>query len=543
MMVYQDSAQLNFPKEKVVSCYADHSQIAKLKRGESGAYPDIKRAIKQALLRVAEEQVNVGLSRLQLQPGVENGDYIKGCVPEPSTISAGERPLDDAQSQGSPIPNPLGETADVLHDKDVVSIPSTPATDDRESGSKGQNKQAISDPTVISPSMHVMSRDDEQLPEGDMEALKISIPRATDRWDALASPTEKGNLEKGMSGATEPLSRSELCSASREGDVEKVRSLLAQGCSVHESSEDLVDHERDAFLLAALNGRLDVLKLLLEHNCDVSKRDRDGRTALHLICRDPEIKPKPVIESLVILLLDHGVPLEAKNRCRATALSASAYNGKISIAECLLDHGADIHCANNDGFTTLHLAAQEGHHEVVALLISKDAPLEARTLKFSFTPLHLPCLVDNGSAKSARLLLEAGADKEAVSGCYSWRALHLAAVQGSLEVLNELQAFEAEIDAPARNDWRALHSAKARGNWRIIEALLAKGANPLLKNSDGDRPSQVYWFSNFNISPEDKEKCRKLLKDAEKAWKEKEKQRLKESGAGSFTRFIAGLNI
>ena len=170
MMVYQDSAQLNFPKEKVVSCYADHSQIAKLKRGESGAYPDIKRAIKQALLRVAEEQVNVELSRLQLQPGVKavgeersrhNGDYFKGSVPQPSTVPAGKSRLDDAQSQGSPIPEPPGETADFLHDKDVVSTPGPPASDDVEHGSKVQNKQAISDPTKISPRTQVMSRDEE----------------------------------------------------------------------------------------------------------------------------------------------------------------------------------------------------------------------------------------------------------------------------------------------------------------------------------------------------------------------------------------------
>lgn len=565
MMVYQDSAQLNFPKEKVVSCYADHSQIAKLKRGESGAYPDIKRAIKQALLRVAEEQVNVELSRLQLQPGVKavgeersrhNGDYFKGSVPQPSTVPAGKSRLDDAQSQGSPIPEPPGETADFLHDKDVVSTPGPPASDDVEHGSKVQNKQAISDPTKISPSTQVMSRDEEELPEGDIEALKVPIPRATDRWDALSSPTEKQSLENAVSRATEPPSRSELCSASQEGDVEKVRSLLAQGCSIHESSEDLVDYVRDAFLLAARNRRLDVLKLLIQHNCDVSKRTLNGNTALHLISFDPEIKSKPIIESLVILLLDHGVPLEGKNVKGATALLLSAYESKISIAECLLDHGADISSTDNDGFTALHLAVHEGHHEVVALLLSKGAdisssnndgytalhwaaknghheavalllskgaPLEARTIKFSYTPIHLLCSAHNGSGKIARLLLEAGIDKEAVSGFKSQRALHMAALKGKLEVLNELLVFGVEIDAPADYDWRALHYAKFWGHWRIIGALLAGGANPCLKNDHGDRPSEVSWSQKATISPEDKEKCLKLLEDAEKAWKEKER--------------------
>lgn len=115
MVVYQDSAQLNFPREKMISCHADHSQIAKLRRGESTAYPDIKRAIKQALLRVAEEQANIRVSRLQLHSGLQavieersrhNVDYIKGSGPEQTPVPAGKSPLDDAQSQGSSISEP-----------------------------------------------------------------------------------------------------------------------------------------------------------------------------------------------------------------------------------------------------------------------------------------------------------------------------------------------------------------------------------------------------------------------------------------------------
>ena len=112
MMVRKDSAQLNFPKEKMVSCHADHSQMAKLKRGESGAYPDIKRAIKEALLHVAEDQANVGLSRLQLQSGAKavveghwrhNEDDIHGSRQERPPFLAVKPSPDDAQSQGSSI--------------------------------------------------------------------------------------------------------------------------------------------------------------------------------------------------------------------------------------------------------------------------------------------------------------------------------------------------------------------------------------------------------------------------------------------------------
>ncbi|KAL8732870.1 MAG: hypothetical protein Q9166_002471 [cf. Caloplaca sp. 2 TL-2023] len=54
MMVSLDSARIWYPGEKLIACDTDHSQIAKLKRGESGIYPDIKRAIKKAMLSVGD---------------------------------------------------------------------------------------------------------------------------------------------------------------------------------------------------------------------------------------------------------------------------------------------------------------------------------------------------------------------------------------------------------------------------------------------------------------------------------------------------------
>ena len=358
---------------------------------------------------------------------------------------------------------------------------------------------------------------------------------------------------------------------------------MIQGCSIHESSENLVDLEKDAFLLAARNGRLDALKVLLEYDCDASKRTLTNRsTALHLISYDPEIKPKPVIESSVILLLDHGVPLEARNAPGNTPLLSSACNGKISIAEFLLDNGADIHSTDNDGHTALHCAAWnghyeigalliskganiqaadnygntalhhaagKGHYEVVALLISKGACLETRIKVNPYTPLHCSCLADNGSGESAKVLLQAGADKEATLGYSLYGPLHLAAQSGNLGVVNELLAFGVEIDAASISDWRALHCAKNGGHWRIIEALLAKGADPMLETNRGSRPSQVDFNTDAKIPQGDRQKCLKLLEDAEDVWfkqrrkeKEKRRQARKDQGMGPISRFIAGLN-
>ena len=54
MMVTLDSARQWLPREKLVACNADHTQIAKLKRGENSIYPSVKFAIKQAMLSAGD---------------------------------------------------------------------------------------------------------------------------------------------------------------------------------------------------------------------------------------------------------------------------------------------------------------------------------------------------------------------------------------------------------------------------------------------------------------------------------------------------------
>lgn len=54
MMVSLDSARQWYPREQLVACNADHSQIAKLKRGENSIYPSVRWAINKALLSAGD---------------------------------------------------------------------------------------------------------------------------------------------------------------------------------------------------------------------------------------------------------------------------------------------------------------------------------------------------------------------------------------------------------------------------------------------------------------------------------------------------------
>lgn len=78
MMVPLDSARQYYPKEKLVACDADHTQISKLKRGESSIYPSVRWVIKHAVLSAAEEQATAELSKLQIpfETGYQSPDAL-----------------------------------------------------------------------------------------------------------------------------------------------------------------------------------------------------------------------------------------------------------------------------------------------------------------------------------------------------------------------------------------------------------------------------------------------------------------------------------
>ena len=251
---------------------------------------------------------------------------------------------------------------------------------------------------------------------------------------------------------------------------------------------------------------------------------------LHLASTKTEGQ-QPATESFAEPLIQSGAPLEVQNSAGRTPLATSAMKGIYPNAKCFVAHGADIRTRDNDDLMPLHRAAHGDHHKIVALLVSKGAPLEARASKSQYTPLHYTALTATTSGESTKLLLQAGADKEAISGYYSRRAIHMAAVVGNIQGTNELIAFGAALDAPSLNNWRALHLAKHFGHWQVVEKLLQGGADPFATcnpqsiafgfGKTGDRPSKIGFTVESKVSDADKERCQKLLKDAEAAQPQK----------------------
>lgn len=144
----------------------------------------------------------------------------------------------------------------------------------------------------------------------------------------------------------------------------------------------------------------------------------------------------------------------------------------------LLAAGAepDIHeaCCLGDAARVRDLATQQPAllHEPAS-----DGPL----------PLHLAAHF--GQREIAKLLLELGADVDALAGgVFANRPLHAAAAGRSHEAIALLLEAGADPDARDRNGYTALHIAAANGLAPAVGLLLAHGASREARGADGRTP-------------------------------------------------------
>jgi ankyrin repeat protein len=93
----------------------------------------------------------------------------------------------------------------------------------------------------------------------------------------------------------------EFLAAAREGDVNKVESMLADGANVNSTDEE----GNNAAFYAMSGENFPMLKVLVEHRINIEARNKDGDTILHIAARKDSL-------DIVNLLIENKANLRAK---------------------------------------------------------------------------------------------------------------------------------------------------------------------------------------------------------------------------------------
>jgi len=266
-----------------------------------------------------------------------------------------------------------------------------------------------------------------------------------------------------------------LRQAAKDGDLERLKKLIAEGADVNATDEK----GWTPLHLASYRGHADVVKLLIDHDASVNVQNEEGRTPLHYAGRRDH-------RGIAELLLAKGANVNAKDINGDTPLHITVEAGYKRVAELLIDEGADINAKSKSGWTPLHRAV--GNHDLVKLLISKGADVNAKLWGFE-TPLYLAARF--GHKDVAEFLIAKGANVS---------ALHLAAYRGDLVNIKHTVDQGDYVDAQDEGGRTLLHWAVWAEQKNVAEFLIAKRADVNSKDANGDTPlTHAAWTGNQDI--------------------------------------------
>uniref|UniRef100_A0A8C8K137 Poly [ADP-ribose] polymerase n=2 Tax=Oncorhynchus tshawytscha TaxID=74940 RepID=A0A8C8K137_ONCTS len=287
----------------------------------------------------------------------------------------------------------------------------------------------------------------------------------------------------------------QLLEAAKAGDLDTVKSL----CSPQNvNCRDLEGRHSTPLHFAAGYNRVAVVEYLLHHGADVHAKDKGGLVPLHNACSYGHYE-------VAELLVRHGASVNVADLWKFTPLHEAAAKGKYEICKLLLKHGADPTKKNRDGNTPLDMV-KEGDTDIQDLLRGDAALLDAakkgclaRVQKLcspenincrdtqgrNSTPLHLAAGYNN--LEVAEYLLEHGADVNAQDKG-GLIPLHNAASYGHVDIAALLIKYNTCVNATDKWAFTPLHEAAQKGRTQLCALLLAHGADPSMKNQEGQAP-------------------------------------------------------
>ncbi|RPB25170.1 hypothetical protein L211DRAFT_822583 [Terfezia boudieri ATCC MYA-4762] len=216
-----------------------------------------------------------------------------------------------------------------------------------------------------------------------------------------------------------------LVLAAQQGNVKALKILIDNGANL----DTLTKCEETALDCAAAAGFMEICKLLIDSGADIGKSKRFCRLQrLRLQAEQNQQKkvsvPQPMESS----------KSSAPDECATlTPLMVAAAAGDVAATVKCLRSGADIEETTEDtGETAFMLASSKGHCEILHMLLSSGANIDATNAK-------------------------------------GWTTLMLAARSGNLEVVDLLTSRGADLRAKSPYGKTALEIAKENGMHNIVE--------------------------------------------------------------------------
>lgn len=328
------------------------------------------------------------------------------------------------------------------------------------------------------------------------------------RWDLVTKIANAKNTDATDSyryGAA-------LVRAAENNKYDVVSAILGAG-PVH-TNWHITGNKNTSLHHAVMVNNVEMIKLLLKHNCDLSVENDDHETPIVMaanqskwrcvseIVNNQNTNEKDTYQygkaAMILMsagahrddikkLIDAGVCKKAENA--ANLFVEAAKLGKLEIAEDILNAGADINSKNSLGnVTALHAAVISNKINALRFLLEKGA--NQSVIANHQTPLELAIIMERWDC--AQLLLEFdhtnGNDKQLIADLHYEQALVSAIRKGNYVIVKLLLEHHAPFDKiDSEHGNIALYWAVNNNerNPEIVSLLLEHGADSSIRNKDG----------------------------------------------------------
>lgn len=304
---------------------------------------------------------------------------------------------------------------------------------------------------------------------------KLKSQVRLDKLLELAILTKQYAVVKSLIKEGAPLSNKHLYIAVLKDSPELIKMLIDKGCDPNPSNPN-----GDYSLLwkASVNGQkcYRAIRELIKNGADLKQATRWGDTPIHAMIRS-DLNSSDIENNLEILN-DPNFQNGNSEPLLYTAIQRNYTHDK-SVFNFLISHGADVNLQDKEGKTSLHFAAKQS-----ALLSDKEG-----------NDIHR----DDGMI--ADDLIEHGALVD-IQDNEGKTPLHEAVIHGAdprnQSTIQKLLDAGADIDKPDNQGNTPLHLAAQNEHRGLVEFLLKMGADPDIRNKEG----QLYGEINEDLTKE-----------------------------------------
>ncbi|XP_070193882.1 ankyrin repeat and SOCS box protein 3-like [Littorina saxatilis] len=244
-------------------------------------------------------------------------------------------------------------------------------------------------------------------------------------------------------------------------------------------------------ILAAASGDVETVKMIVAAGGSVTDVNDEEVSAVHVACKQGSVE---VVE---FLLQQPEVDLnKASSFMDEIPLFCAAYFGHLQVVELLVQKGADVNKTTVCNLTPVHMAARNSHTNVIDFLAKNGANLNVLAwvvrgkrkktkLRFVFektdicksSPLYF-AVDSTQDGSSVKVLLDHGADVEAVTCLKPYTPMMLAAAKCKIDIARMLLKAGAKVDRPDLEGKGAvsplLYAIQSYhpGGWKAMEAKI-----------------------------------------------------------------------